>query len=179
MGNVLKGFILLVVIVVLGGCSASVNKETTVKPEDKGRQSVELKGQSLTDIRKLVTPDQLVYLHDGVETVYKSNNKRFERIIQLNNARQTETLGALKLVIDDKEVARQGDYLIYKYTKTHYAPVYFKLVPSPDERLENWVVNNYGSNNIPSDEKDDPSKVETYGHLAPADELLEYLNIKY
>lgn len=179
MVNALKGFILLVVILVLGGCSASVNKETTMKSEDKAGQAVELKGQSLTDIRKLVTPDQLVYLHNGVNTMITKKNPKFQKIIQLNNSRQTKKLADLKLTVDYKSTENNGDYLIYLYDTKNLVPVYFKLVPSPDEKFENWLINYYGSNAVPSVDKVIRTNINAFGSLASADELLEYLNIRY
>lgn len=71
MRKLLWGFSLFVIIMVLGVCLASINKEATVKSEDKAGQAVELKGQDVSDITKLATPDELVYLHDGVKTIYK------------------------------------------------------------------------------------------------------------
>ncbi|MDQ0201727.1 hypothetical protein [Neobacillus ginsengisoli] len=144
------------------------------------KKNTELKGQDVSDITKLITPDELVYLHDGVKKTYTKEDQKFQTIIQLNNKRQTKKLGALKTeLIYSNGFPSHGDYLIYKFTNTNYAPIYFELVPSPDERFENSVVNYYGSNTLPSYvKKDDPTKFRTYGHLAPADELLAHLNAK-
>lgn len=137
------------------------------------KKSTRLKGQDVSDITKLSTPDELVFLHDGVKTTFAKENPKFKKIIQLNNKRQTRQTGACKCIIDFNDVAKNGDYLIYNYTNTNYVPVYFKLVPSPD-KFENWAMNNYGSN-IPSDEKDVRTKINAFGPLAPAGELLSYL----
>jgi hypothetical protein len=144
---------------------------------DNFYKNLELKGQDVSDITKLAEPDEIVYLHDGVKTVYPKEHPKFEKIIQLNKKRQTKQLEPLKLFVDYNDVVIHGDYLIYQYKSTNFVPVYFKLVPSPYERLENWVMNKYDSN-IPADGKDNPSKINAYGHLAYADELLAYLEAK-
>lgn len=132
----------------------------------------ELMGQDVSDITKLATPDEIVYLHEGVKTTYPKDSPKFNKIIQKNKVRQTKKLDACKCMID---VASNGDYLIYNYTSTNYAPVYFKVVPSPDERFENNVFNYYGTKLPDYAKKYDKSKIDVYGHLAPADELLAYL----
>ena len=139
------------------------------------KNNPELKGQDISDITKLAVPDEIVYLHDGVKMVYTKEHPKFNKIIQLNNNRQTEPLGALKLFVDFNDVAVHGDYLIYQYKNTNFVPVYFKLAPSPDESFGNWIMNKYGTK-IPADGERDPAKTMAHGHLAPADELLAYLN---
>ncbi|MEH7253701.1 hypothetical protein V7111_16365 [Neobacillus niacini] len=181
-------FILIVVIlfaVGLSSCNKISNQSTSSKKAESATQKAEsskaesiavLEGQDVSDITKLKTPDELVYLHDGSETVFNSDNPKFQKIIQLNSTRQTNQLDVLKLFIDYNDVANYGDYLIYKYTKSNYAAIYFKLAPSPDGDFINWVVNYYGSKLIPGYAQNyDQSKIEAYGYLAPADELLTYL----
>lgn len=137
------------------------------------------KGQDISDITKLPTPDELVYLHDGVYSgEITKRNPKFQKIIQLNTARQTKKLGVLKLAIDYKSTEKNGDYLIYLYDSKNFVPVYFKLVPSPDENFDNWVINYYGTNAVPSVDKVIRTNVDTFGHLAPADELLAFLKSK-
>jgi hypothetical protein len=149
----------------------SSNDSTTISHPKK---NPELKGQDVSDITKLATPDEIVYLHNGVKTTFTKEDVRFQGFIIVNNKRQTNKLGACECMIDK---SFQGDYLIYNY-KNNYVPVYFKLVPSPDEGFENNVFNYYGSTPIPSNEINDPTKTEIYGHLAPANQLLAYLNSK-
>jgi hypothetical protein len=162
----------------LTSCSQTINQSSKKVSANNSttsnnlKKNPELKGQDVSDITKLTTPDELVYLHDEVKTTYTKDNPKFKKIMQINTARQTKKLDACKCMLDE---SFQGDYLIYNYKSTNYVPVYFKLVPSPDERFENNVFNYYGSNPIPSDEKNDPTKIEMYGHLAPADELIAYL----
>jgi hypothetical protein len=134
-----------------------------------------LMGHDVSDITKLATPDELVYLHDGGYTIITKKNPKFQKIIQLNSSRQTKKLGASELVVDYKNIEKNGDYLIYLYTDTNYVPVYFKLVPSPDEKSENWLINYYGSH-LPSDRKVIRTNINAFGNLAPADKLLAYLN---
>lgn len=159
--------------------NVSFNNSTTLSNLNK---NTELKGQDASDITKLITPDEILYLHDGVKKTYTKKDPKFKTIIQLNNKRQTKKLDRLKLAIfaifGDKDFASKGDILFYHYTNSNYASVYFNLVPSPDERMENWVANYYGSNGLPSyiSKIDDPTKKDAFGHLAPADELLKYLN---
>lgn len=129
-------------------------------------------GQDVSDITKLATPDEIVYLHDGTKTTYPKDSPKFNKIIQKNKARQTKKLDACKCMID---VPSNGDYLIYYYTRTNYAPVYFKLVLSPDDRFENNVFNYYGTKLPNYAKKYDKSKIDVYGHPAHADELLVYL----
>jgi len=162
----------------LTSCSQTINQSSkSVSPKNSStssniKKNEELKGQDVSDITKLATPDELVYLHDGVKTTITKDSPKFKEIIQMNTARQAEKLNVCKCMIDK---SFQGDYLIYNYKSFNYVPVYFKLVPSPDERFENNVFNYYSSTPIPSDEKNDPTKNEMYGHLAPADELIAYL----
>lgn len=137
------------------------------------------KGQDISDITKLPTPDELVYLHNGVYTGgISKRNPKFQKIIQLNNSRQTKKLGALKLAVDYKSTEINGDYLIYLYYTKNLVPVYFKLVPSTDGKFDNWLMNYYGSNAVPSVDKVIRTNVNAYGTLAPADELLDYLKVR-
>jgi hypothetical protein len=157
--------------------NVSSNNSTILSNLNKNSK---LEGQDVSDIKKLATPDELVYLHDGVKTIYTKNSPKFKKIIQINEARQTKKLNALKLAIwavfQDKNFASKGDILFYHYTNSNYAPIYFNLVPSPDEMFANCVANYYSSNGLPSYVKtDDPTKIDAFGHLAPADELLAYL----
>ena len=50
-------------------------------------------------------------------------------------------------------------------------PVFFKLVPSPDRKVENWLMNYYGSNAVPSVDKVIRTNTNIFGHLATADKL--------
>ncbi|OIK12908.1 hypothetical protein BIV60_15400 [Bacillus sp. MUM 116] len=133
------------------------------------------KGQDVSDITKLHTPDELVYLHNGISTMITKKNPKFQKILQLNNSRQTKKLNALKLVVDYKITKKNGDYLVYLYDTKNYVPVCFDLVPSPDEGFENFVGNYYGSDAVPSDDKVIRTNINAFGHLAPADKLLAYL----
>jgi hypothetical protein len=166
----------------LTSCSQTSNQSSKKVSSDNKTTSRNLKdirvfkGQDISDITKLPTPDQLVYLHNGVYwgDITKKNPK-FQKIIQLNNLRQTKKLGALKLTVDYKSTENNGDYLIYIYDTKNLVPVYFKLVPSSDGRFDNWLINYYGSNAVPSVDKVIRTNVNAYGNLAPADELLAYL----
>jgi hypothetical protein len=133
------------------------------------------KGQDISDITKLPTPDELVYLHNGVYSDISKRNPKFQKIIQLNNSRQTKKLDALKLAVDYKSTEINGDYLIYVYYTKNFVPVYFKLIPSSEGKFDNWLINYYGSNAVPSVDKVIRTNVNAYGNLAPADELLAYL----
>jgi hypothetical protein len=154
---------------------SSNNKTTSSKPKDIRVY----KGQDISDITKLPPPDELVFLHNGVYSgEITKRNPKFQKILQLNSARQTKKLGALKLAIDYKSTEKNGDYLIYLYHSKNFVPVYFKLVPSPDENFDNWVINYYGTNAVPSVDKVIRTNVNAFGHLAPADELLALLKSK-
>lgn len=152
--------------------NVSYNKPTTSSTLKKTRV---FKGQDISDITKLPTPDELVYLHDGSYTIITKKNPKFQKIIQLNNSRQTKKLVALKLAVDYKSTEKNGDYLIYLYDTKNFVPVYFKLVPSPDGEVDNWLMNYYGSNAVPSVDKVIRTNTNIFGHLAPAEELLAYL----
>lgn len=152
--------------------NVSSNNTTT---SNKLKNIREFTGQDISDITKLPTPDELAYLHEGRYTIISKRNPKFQKIIQLNNSRQTKKLGALELAVDYKSTEKNGDYLIYLYDSKNFVPVYFKLVPSPDGKFENWLINYYGSNAVPSVDKVIRTNTSAYGHLAPADELLDYL----
>jgi hypothetical protein len=152
--------------------NVSSNNTTTLNNQKNTR---EFTGQDISDITKLPTPDELVYLHNGIYTGISKKNPKFQKTIQLNNSRQTKKLGALELAVDYKSTEKNGDYLIYLYDSKNFVPVYFKLVPSPDGKFENWLINYYGSNAVPSPDKVIRTNINAFGHLAPADELLAYL----
>lgn len=168
----------------LTSCSQTSNQSSQNVSSNNKTTSNDLKdarvykGQDISDITKLPTPDQLVYLHNGVYGMITKRNPKFKKIIQLNNSRQTKKLAALELVVDYKSTEKNGDYLIYLYDTKNFVPVYFKLVASPDGKFDNWLINYYGSNAVPSPDKVIRTNINAFGSLAPADELLAYLNSK-
>jgi hypothetical protein len=152
--------------------NVSTNNKTT---SNKLKNIREFTGQDISDITKLPTPDELVYLHNGISTLITKKNPKFQIIIQLNTKRQTKKLSALEFVVDYKITKKNSDYLVYLYDTKNYVPVCFDLFPSPDERFENFVANYYGSDAVPSEDKVIRTNINAFGNLSPADELLAYL----
>jgi hypothetical protein len=142
-------------------------------PDAAGGQ---LRGQDVTDITALAPPDEVVYMCDGAQIAFSKGTPEYRRIMDLNNARQTEkadkTEGALQLLVDFEHGATQtGDFLIYQYENTTFVPVYFSL----REPGHNFVINYYFANSPPSYIVSRAERNAYGSNIGSSDELLAYL----
>ncbi len=130
--------------------------------------------ERIQDIRQsshIAPPDELVYLKDGAETVFVKGTSAYDTILQMNTARYTEPLSATQGLLDESYHTR-GDYLIYRYTSSDKLPVLYHLVEGDAD--ENTVIQ-YESGLSKPEAETDELYLDQFGSLAPADDLLAYL----
>lgn len=128
--------------------------------------------QEISVLPELEPPDTIGYLVNGEKTVFAKGSEEYTRILELNNSRYEQplepTLGMLS-----PEYATNGVYLLYEYAEK--APVYFNLARASEDDTSHTAVQLVVGNRDGLTEEQ-RQWLFVYGHLAPADELLDYLD---
>ena len=126
--------------------------------------------QDVSVVTGLQPPETIAYLKDGKRTAFAQGGEEYARILELNNQRYSQplqsTLGMLS-----PDYATQGAYLVYEYPDR--APVYFHLASSSDGSANTVVQVAEGERDKLTEEQ--RGWLFAFGHLAPADELLDDL----
>lgn len=161
--------ILAVMLFSLAGCQGTNEDISNSETDDK------IQGIGAMYIKDLERPDEIVYVVDGTEKVFSTSDEKFDKILELNAARDTlDTEGVkqesgalnrrmLKLVLDS-DFTEKGRYLIYRYADGRYGEVTFYLADSEDVNSGDysWVI-------------EDGNHGGPFVNLSAADDLIAYL----
>lgn len=121
--------------------------------------------QKLHLMSDLMVPDRIIYYHNGNQTIFRTDDEKFEKIIEVNKQRGQGSLEMTLGMFDFKIISNTGLTLVYDYDQSGYAPLFF---PLDKNDYNQYVVAQYTS---PQDLYAGP-----YGFLAPPDKLLALLN---
>ncbi len=153
----------------LAGCRGN-----DIAVADNGTDA-ETQGVGAMHIKDLEKPDEIAYVVDGVEKIFSPSDERFDKILELNAARDTVDTegvkqesgalnrGMLKSVLDS-DFLEQGRYLIYRYSDGRHGEVIFYLADS--EKVNSgdysWVI-------------EDGNHGGPFVNLSAADDLIKYI----
>lgn len=147
----------------------SFDTDAYIPPEGRGTASQSIQTTKVADLAR---PDHLIYTVDGKAKVFSPDDEKFDRILELNAARDKTTFyfsnadenggytgkrPQYKSIIDT-EYYKTGRHLIYRYGDGGYADVVFSLVKEGEEGAS-WVF-------------EDPVYDGIYGTFEAADELI-------
>jgi hypothetical protein len=142
--------------------------ENNITAENKSEINNDNNPKEIVSLLEIPIPDSIIFYHNGVQKSFFKGSDEFNEIINLNNKRDSDKLGALQLIVDIDGLLKNTDMLEYVYQ--NYNSIYFNLIR--DEQLEknntdiNWVSVGYDSKIF---------KQFIYSGLASADELINYL----
>lgn len=154
----------------LAGCQGNNEDINNSETDDK------VQGVDTMHIKDLAKPETVVYVVDGTEKVFSASDEKFDRILELNAARDTVDTDGIRqikphavqrdslLLALEKDFLEHGRYLVYRYSENSFGELIFSL-PKESELKDSgdcWVVER-GNGGGP------------YVSLSAADDLIEYI----
>lgn len=165
----------LCLLLCLSGCGDSffdtMHYKLPKEETEKAEQNLAVKS-----ITELARPTTLVYVEDGKAKYFKDGEEAFDRLLALNEARDTGTERKTSSYYDavDESFYRKGRYLFYRYEDGSYRDVVFSLVRAADETDSDYSTTIWF--NQENTAFGDNYCSGSYGILGPADELLDYID---
>lgn len=111
-------------------------------------------------LSKLKAPDTIVYYFNGQKKIFASNDPKSQKIISINNSRDSNRLNMLKSAMELDNISQSSNLLVYKYKDS---AIYFPLESSDGK----FIV---------AQSQDSSNYAQIYGYLSSPDQLLDCLN---